>query len=254
MTAFVLKLIAVISMLIDHTGILLHDHGLIGWNLYILMRTLGRFAFPIYAFLVAEGYRHIRENPDRVKKQVLLLVALAALSEIFYDRLGHGAIFFHENQSVIFTLLFGFLGLWLSEAFRDRPLIRLLVWIPPMALAGLIGSDYGPAGVLLVLASSVYLERCETWEFGQRFLGVLAVMGLYYGFYMWASSGFGSPSGALKQFVAMDVYNLPHLLLVPVLAAYRGKRGPRNRVLHRCYQWFYPAHLAVLCGIIWLFL
>lgn len=249
MTAFLLKLIAVISMVIDHTGILLKDHELIGRDVYILMRTLGRFAFPIYAFLLAEGFRHLRNEEDRVKKHVLLLLLLTALSEAFYDRLGHGAFHYPENQSVIFTLLFAFLGLWVSEAHRDRPLLRFPIWLSAMALAYLINTDYGPAGVLLVFASSVYLERCESWDYGERFLGVLAVMCVYYGFYMWAGARFGSPAAAWNRFVAMDVYNIPHAVLVPILAAYSGKRGLQNRVLHRCCQWFYPAHLAVLCGI-----
>ena len=249
MTAFILKIIAVISMLIDHTGILLHDHKLLSWDVYILMRTLGRFAFPIYAFLLAEGYRHLREDRDRLRKHVLLLVVLAAFSEIPFDWLDHSVIHYPENQSVIFTLLFGFLGLWVSDAFRGRLLLRGLVWVASMALAGFVNTDYGPSGVLLVLVSSVYLERCETWNYGKRFLGVLAVMAIYYGFYMWAGSGFGSPAGAWERFVAMSVSNIPHLLLVPLLAAYSGERGLRNRVLHRCYQWFYPAHLAVLCGV-----
>ena len=249
MTAFALKLIAVISMLIDHTGILLNDHGLIRWDFYILMRTLGRFAFPIYAFLLAEGYRHLREDGERVKKHVLLLLVLAAFSEIPFDWLDHSVIHYPENQSVIFTLLFGFLGLWASDVFRGRPLFRGLVWLPAMALAAFINTDYGPSGVLLVLVSSVYLERCETWDYGQRLLGVLAVMAVYYGFYMWAGSGFGSPAAVWNRLLAKNVYHIPHLLLVPVLAAYTGEPGLRNRVLHRCFQWFYPAHLAVLCGI-----
>jgi hypothetical protein len=44
----------------------------------------------------------------------------------------------------------------------------------------------------------------------------------------------------------MGWFLLPHLLLVPLLASYQGRLGYRSRVLHRCYQWFYPAHLAAL--------
>ena len=249
MTAFVLKLIAVITMLIDHTGILLHDHKLISWDLYILMRTLGRFAFPIYAFLLAEGFRHLRNDPERVKKHLVLLAALAVFSEIPFDFLDHGKFVYPESQSVIFTLLFSFLGLWLSESYRGRPLLRCGIWLLAMALAGFVNTDYGPAGVLMVLASSVYLERCESWNYGERFLGVLAVMCVYYGFYMWARADFGSPAASWSMLRAMKWYNIPHAILIPLLAAYHGGRGPKNRVLHRCYQWFYPAHLAILCGI-----
>lgn len=247
MTAFFLKLIAVISMLIDHSGILLRKHELIGRDLYIFMRTMGRFAFPIYAFLLAEGFRHLREDSKRIQKHLLLLFALTAVSEIPFDFLDHGVIRYAEGQSVMFTLTIAFLGLWLSDLYRERILLRGGIWLLAMALSVLIHTDYGSAGVLLVFASSVYLERCETWDYGRRFLGVLCVMCLYYGYYMWVGSGFGTPAAAWNRFVAMDVYNIPHLILVPILAAYRGELGLRNRVLHRCYQWYYPAHLAVLC-------
>lgn len=247
MTAFILKLIAVISMLIDHTGILLRDHARIGRDLYILMRTLGRFAFPIYAFLLAEGFRHLRDDPQRIRKHLLLLFALTAVSEIPFDFLDHGVIRYASGQSVMFTLTIAFLGLWLSDLYRKRPLLRGGIWLLAMASSYFIYTDYGSAGVLLVFASSVYLEHCEDWSYGKRLLGVLCVMCLYYGYYMWMCSDYGSPAAAWNRFVAMDVYNIPHLILIPILAAYRGELGLRSQVLHRCYQWYYPAHLTVLC-------
>ena len=252
MTAFALKLIAVISMLIDHTGILLFDRHLIARDLYLWMRIAGRFAFPIYSFLLAEGFRHLRADRERLLKHLLMLVTLAAFSEFPFDWLFHGKIHYTDNQSVMFTLLFAFLALMLSEQFRDRLLPRFGCWVMAMALAASINTDYGASGVLLVFLCSLYLERFEDWGYGRRLLGALGVILGYYSFYMWVSSGFGSPAAAWKHFLAMSRYFAPHLILIPLLAAYDGERGLRNRFLHRCYQWFYPAHLTVLCGIAYL--
>lgn len=249
MTAFLLKLIAVISMLIDHSGIVLYHSGVIAWDPYLVMRVLGRFAFPIYAFLLAEGFRHLRGDSERLRKHALLLLVLAALSEVPFDWMSHGVLRYPESQNVIFTLLFGFLGLWFSEAYRDRSLLRGGIWLLAVSLGYFVCTDYGAAGVLLVFLSSLYLERMERWSVGLRLLGVFGVIVGYYAFYIWSHAGFGGPAAVWSYLVPMRRYAYPHLLLVPVLAAYDGKRGPKIPFLHRCYQWFYPAHLAVLCGI-----
>ncbi len=246
MSAFFLKLFAVVFMLVDHLGMLLYNHGRIGYELYILMRTLGRFAFPTYAFLLAEGWRHLRRDPKRLRSHALLLGLLAVCSEPFYDWFGHGTPGYTAAQSVMYTLLIGFCGLWLAGTEKDRPL-RAGICLGSMALAFGVTSDYRAAGVLLIFASAWYLERFESWGRGRRLLAMLGVMSLYYLFYNWTSSGFGGPGALWGSLKAMSWYGIPHLLLVPILAMYSGDRGFRSRSLHRCYQWFYPAHLALLC-------
>ncbi len=246
MTVFVLKLIAVATMLVDHLGIVLRDCNRISFDVYHTMRVVGRFAFPIYCFLLAEGFRHLRQDPKRLRRQLLMLLLLTVLSEPFFDQLSDHAFSSITHQSVIFTLLLGFGGLWLFESLRDRPLLRFL----PLLLTGLIGwylhTDYSISGVLLVFLCYFYLERCAEREYWVRLLGVFCVVVGYYLFYCWFHSGFGGPEALWKYAAAMGTMGIPHLLLIPVLAAYGGGLGPRSRVLHRCYQYFYPAHLAAL--------
>ena len=62
-----LKWIAVISMLIDHTAEVLINHNAaltdpIWAQIYVLMRGIGRIAFPIYAFLLVEGFLYLAHN------------------------------------------------------------------------------------------------------------------------------------------------------------------------------------------------
>ena len=252
MTTFSLKLAAMVCMLIDHTAILLLAKGLVDRETYILMRTIGRFAFPIYCFLLAEGFRRLRGEPDRLRRHLALLVLLALVSEPFFDYFDHGSVYYPAGQSVIFTLLLGFGGLWLAESYRDRPLLRMGVLAMTATLGYYIASDYRVAGVALVFLCFFYLERFEAWGPGGRLLGMLGVVGFYYLFYCWVAGGFGGPAAIWDRLQRMGVYGIPHLILIPILATYRGKLGYRNRVLHRCYQWFYPAHLAVLAGIAFL--
>lgn len=247
MSAFALKAFAMLFMLVDHAGILLNGLNRIDHDTYILMRTLGRFSFPIYCFLLAEGFRHLRRDPARLRGHALLLAVLAFCSEIPFDLLAHSQLSFPSSQNVIFTLLIAFCGLWLAEGERGRPVLRLGIAAVSIGLAFFISSDYKGVGVLLVFACAFYLDRFEALGYWKRLAAMLAVMALYYAFYCWSFSNFGGLRAAWRYFLAMGTYGVPHLLLVPVLAAYTGERGPRNPVLHRCYQWYYPAHLALLC-------
>ena len=246
MTVIWLKLLAVLSMLTDHLGIVLYYHRCVDYELYHALRVVGRLAFPLYCFLLAEGFRHLRRDAGRLRLHLLMLMLLAVLSEPFFDQLVDHSFSSLAHQSVIFTLLLGFGGLWLYESLADRRLLRFL----PLLLAGAMGlllhTDYAISGVFLVFGCYFYLELCGDLEFPIRLAGALCLMGFYYLFYCWAHASFGGPEAVLRCFKTLGNMWIPHLLLAPVLAAYGGRLGPRNRVLHRCYQYFYPAHLAAL--------
>ncbi len=78
MTVFSLKLIAVLSMLIDHTGYFLLARGLVSYDLYTAMRAVGRLAFPVYAFLLVNGFD---KTSDR-RRYLSRLVLFAAVSQV----------------------------------------------------------------------------------------------------------------------------------------------------------------------------
>ena len=111
MTGFVLRIIAMVTMLLDH----------IGWNFIdnpMLLTWIGRIAFPCYAFLLAEAFFFVFREKRRLLKYISTLVLLAVISEPCYDLLEFGANFgssFMESQSVMITLLLGFLGMSLTE-------------------------------------------------------------------------------------------------------------------------------------------
>ena len=79
MSVFVMKLLAVASMLVDHTAIFLYPR-FIAKPLYVWLRAVGRLAFPIYAFLIVNGC----EKTHDVKRYLTRLVAFAAISQIPY--------------------------------------------------------------------------------------------------------------------------------------------------------------------------
>lgn len=111
MTGFILRIIAMSTMLIDH----------IGWNFIdnpMLLTWIGRIAFPCYAFLLAEGFFFVFKDKRRFTKHLFTLILLAVGSELCYDMLEFGSSFisrFMESQSIMFTLLLGFLGMAFTE-------------------------------------------------------------------------------------------------------------------------------------------
>ena len=139
-----LKLLAMVTMLIDHMGFTLFPYAL--W-----MRCVGRLAFPIFCFLVAEGCAHTHDK----KRYAARLLVFAVLSEPAFA-LMHGVWFTMDYQNVLWTLLLGALVCWAVEwASAGGALWQRLPAEAAIAvgflLAQWLNTDYGGWGVLLVL-------------------------------------------------------------------------------------------------------
>lgn len=139
--SFTLKIIALVTMIIDHTGAVLFPQ-------YPILRIIGRISFPIFAFLAAEGFYHTRN----VKKYMLRLAGFAVLSEVPFDIVFYGKFFEPAHQNIFFTLLLGvmlmyFYGSQYSLASKAGCVILLL-------LAGdFFRTDYGAWGILMIFVS-----------------------------------------------------------------------------------------------------
>ena len=136
-----LKLIACMTMLVDHLAVIIvmgslysTHHGM-RLEIYETMRLIGRIAFPIYCFLLAEGSAHTH-NPVRYG---LRLAICALLSELPYDLALWGRITW-QHQNVMVTLFLGFCALEVMQRCPNLPL-KLLFALPLAALAELAGGD-----------------------------------------------------------------------------------------------------------------
>lgn len=160
-----LKLIAVISMLCDHAAIRLLAYGLIPalyaagedalaerWNqVFWILRSVGRMAFPIYVFLLTEGFCHTRNR----RRYALRLGVFALISEIPFDLLVYGKIWDTHSQNVFFTLFLSVLMLivvdWIGRN-TDAALAQyrqMVVIVGAALLAWLLRTDYDAAGIML---------------------------------------------------------------------------------------------------------
>ncbi len=185
-----LKLIAVITMIIDHVaaGILIRylfrngihdldinnmsavnqwmDQNAALYSTYNVMRLIGRIAFPIYCFLLVQGFEYTH---NRLKYAARLLM-FAAISEIPFDLLFKGQILEFGYQNVFFTLFFGLavmMGLrWVEENLGGRmftPLLYLIVIAAGMAAAQLAKTDYAAIGVLCIVVTYLFRKK-KIWQ------------------------------------------------------------------------------------------
>ena len=211
MSGTALKWIAVISMLIDHTAEVLMNHNAaltepIWAQIYVLMRGIGRIAFPIYAFLLVEGFLHTRD----VKKYLTRMFLFAVVSEIPFDLAVFHTPFYWGYQNVFFTLFLGLLALagirWGTGLWK-----RALALIMCVGAAQLINCDYGAFGVFFIVL--LYMTRYEKKT--QTVLGALSL-----------------------------VWELPGILAFIPIRLYNGTRGRCGNKYF--FYAFYPAHLLIL--------
>lgn len=236
-----LKIIAVISMLTDHfaAGVLgryLTASGLYGLDVtdtdgvmlwmgqghnmqllmaYQIMRMIGRIAFPIYCFLLVEGFEHTK---NRIKYAQRLLL-FAAASEIPFDLLFKGKILEFGYQNVFFTLFFGLavmMGLsWVQERLPEKGKAAVAAGSIAVIAAGagaaqLLRTDYGAIGVMCMTVLFLFRGK-KTWQ-------VIAGCVVF----LWELT-------APLAFVPVWFYN--------------GRRGMKLKYF---FYLFYPVHLLVL--------
>ncbi len=216
-----LHIIAMISMLIDHVGAVVYPN--IEW-----MRIAGRLAFPIYCFMLAEGFRHTSSAPKYLQR----LLIFGLISEIPFDM-----AFYHvpywNHQNVYWTLSISLITLMLIRKLEQPgPKYKFLQFAVVMAgflAATFTFSDYYGFGVMLVVSFYNFPGRNMKEKVTQLLLMIL-INAVLLG---------GSQVFAIASIVFIWLYN--------------GERGITAKPFkYFCYA-FYPLHLLVL-GLINLFL
>ena len=227
-----LKLIAALSMTIDHIGVVFFPRT--AW-----LRLVGRLAFPIFAFMIAEGCRYTR---SRVR-YFFTVFSLAAVCQTVYW-LVDGSLYF----SVLVTFSLAILVIYALQAFRE-------------ALTE--GHWFRAAATGILLAGTValvwYLNRIFTIDYG--FWGcMLPVFPALFQQRRGAAKALGPDRkevhvlclglGLLCLYQSLGGLQIWSVVSLPLLLCYSGKRGKGN--LKYFFYIFYPTHLALLQGLQWL--
>ena len=204
-----------------------------GW-----LTCLGRIAYPIFAFLLVEGYFHTRN----LKKYALRLFVFAVISEIPFNLMYVSAPFYPLHQNVIWTLLIGLGMIHLNERAKHatpaRRLLRAASTVILGALLGLISfADYNAAGVLTILV--FYFFRGHRWW---SYAGQFACL-YYLNFEVLKGLSYELTFLGRDFFFPQQGFAL--LALIPIWL-YRGRKGHTSPAFRWFCYGFYPAHMLLL--------
>lgn len=234
-----LKLIALVTMLIDHVGAvvvvrMIYDNaakmGMVGVvpydNLFVIyntLRTIGRIAFPIYCFLLVEGFQRTHNHA----KYALRLGFFALISEIPFDLALSSKVLEFAYQNVFFTLFIGMITMLAMDAVESkmrnvasekaggfmavvRYLSELAIFAVGAFVAELLRTDYGAKGVMCIIV--LYLFR---WNKAMQLVAGACA-------FLWE--------------------RIASFSFIPI-AFYNGKRGLNLKYV---FYLFYPLHLLIL--------
>ena len=209
MSRFQLKILAIVTMLVDHIGAVLFPN-------VIVLRIIGRLAFPVFAYLISEGLLHT----SSIKIYLWRLFVFALISEVPFDLAFHGTLYYPKSQNVFFTLFLGLAAIAFLHTYLSRNSVMAIAFAAAAALcAEILHSDYGWFGVAVVIL--FYCFKNYSTKGVLTFALLVSGYSLFYGsleFYAIASS-------------------------VPILL-YNGKKGNLNWKYF--FYAFYPVHLLLL--------
>lgn len=220
-------------------GLMLCDHlwaTVVPGNQWL--NTLGRLAYPIFAFLLVEGYFHTRS----VKGYALRLLALALVSEIPFNLMYGSRLFYPVHQNVIWTLLIGLGCICLNEKARKKGTVPAIGAAAGTILGGgLLGlvtfADYNAVGVWTILV--FYFLRGRSWW---RLAGQAALL-YYLNVEVLKGLAFEVELFGRTHFIVQQGFAL--LALVPIWL-YRGRKGRGDRWFRWACYGFYPLHMLAL--------
>lgn len=233
MTSFVLKIIALVTMLCDHLGYTLVGH-LSFWNL------IGRIAFPIFAFQISEGYTHTKN----LKKYFFRLFVFAVISQIpfhlFLQKFIPNSV---GSLNIFFTLILGLLCMIIYDCFSNienkklnykifgieiKKIIAVLFVFLIAYIGKLINVDYGAWGIIVIFA--FYLFKNNKLA---MIISYICLCVIHYG-YRIIKYGFN------VQYIYLAIATMIPIILISL---YNGKQGYKIKYL---LYLFYPVHLLLL--------
>ena len=225
-----LKIIAMILMLLDHLwGTIIPGNQ---W-----MTLIGRMAFPIFAFLIVEGFFHTSD----LKKYMKRLFIFGLISEIPFNLIYTGSIIFPFHQNVMFTLLLGLLIINEIDKLKNTkeikkkiiPILKIFLFL----LISIIGFvDYGVTGVLTIVVFYLFRGFKLAW-IGQLISLILLYIVFFEG-----------------QSVILNIFNHEYFLPLQSIGVlslifiwlYNGEKGKNNKLIKYLFYSFYPVHMLVI--------
>ena len=225
-----LKILAMAFMLIDHLWA-----TVIPGNQW--MNVVGRLAFPIFAFMISEGFLHT----SNFKRYAKRLFFFGLISEIPFNLMSAGSVIFPFHQNVMFTLLLGLLCINELHKFKCCPSIKNGIWcVLKSCLLLLLGTvcfvDYSAMGILTVVV--FYVFRDFKLSSLCRFFALVLLFIVFF-----KGQSFVFTLAGREIFFPLQGFGV--LSLVPI-SLYNGKRICTSKAVKYAFYVFYPAHMALI--------
>lgn len=223
MSSFLLKIIACFTMLLCHIPFVYPQYS-------VPLIYIGKISFPLYAFLISEGYVHTRN----FSKYLTRLIVFGVISQIPAYLLFVGKSFNGLYLNIFFTLALGLLGIRIYDKIKSKyisiPLIILLA-----VLAELLKFDYGAFGVLMIVCFYVFKRNKLNMVLSQMFLMFILYM-------------------KKMSYYTFSLFNLQYILFqllfsvisLAIILTYNGKKGKSSGKIKLMFYFFYPVHLIIL--------
>lgn len=230
LTSNMLRILAMAFMICDHLWAKVVPGN--DWMTYV-----GRMTFPIFAFMISEGFVHT----SNLKKYIFRLLGFALISEIPFNLFYGGNWFYPYHQNVLFTLLLGLLAITLIDKARKdktaKTIIKTVLILIPICLGAFIGfPDYGFWGFLTVVMFYLFRGFPFAWLL-QLIAMVLMNFVLYEG-----------------QFISVELFGKTYEIatqgfavfaLIPIWL-YGGKKGKSSKIMQYGFYAFYPLHMLII--------
>lgn len=224
MSTFQIKVIAILTMVIDHVGLYFFPE-------LTVLRVIGRLSFPLFAWLIANGAYHTKN----ISQYTVRIFVFALISQVPYLLVNRTTINDFVGLNIFFTLGLGLLAIQLIRKTNKK-----ILWMLITALFSLIGFvlhvDYDAAGVLSIVFFYIYFNHVGKMILTQAFL--------FFAYYT-----IPVLEQLTRQQVTWDQINMVALLQpiavvsVIFIARYSGKEGKKAKYL---FYIFYPLHLIVI--------
>ena len=230
LTSNMLRTIAVVLMLSDHIWATAMSFG--NWMTYI-----GRLAFPIFAFQIAEGFVHT----SNFKKYALRLLGFAVITEIPFNLFYSSRWFNPYHQNVLFTLLLGLLAIRVIDNSRKNKTAKnialSILWLGLICIASVIGFvDYGFLGMITVVM--FYLFRDFPFAWLAQLVGMVLINIVFF-------EGQVFPIEIFGRMVEIPSQGFAVFALIPIWL-YGGRKGRSSKVMQYGFYAFYPVHMLIL--------
>ena len=239
MNTFTLKIIALITMLIDHIGSIFFPEML-------FLRFIGRLAFPIYAFLLVQGYLHTTNTP-KFKKYISRMALFAFISEISFDLCFYQKPIYLGYQNVYFTLLLGLLALYTYELLEKKNKDGFYSILAFSVLAFLLKSDYNVIGIIFIFMfyfNEKWKQEKKNPKLQKRLFTLMFVILTLIEIVL--NSYSLEFKALIISFTQYTWAYLGILLAMPLISKYNGQLGLKTKTTQLIFYWFYPVHLTII--------